>query len=172
MAHKNITLAGFMGTGKSTVGRLVAERLGWRFVDTDTVIAARSGRTIAQIFAQDGETAFRQLEAEVCPEMTALSHQVIAVGGGALLNPTIRECVEAHSLLIALACDLDEIIRRVGDDPARPLFVSDRDRLARLLDARADHYATLPYHIDTTHLTPEQTAEEVFRLWQHCQQNR
>jgi shikimate kinase len=169
VAHKNITLAGFMGTGKSTVGRLVAERLGWRFVDTDTIIESRSGRTIAQIFEQDGETTFRQLEATVCPEMAALCHQVIAVGGGALLNPVIRECVEAHSVLIALTCDLDEIMQRVGDDPARPLFAPDRERLAHLMDARADHYASLPYHIDTTHLTPEQTAEEVFRLWQ---QNR
>jgi shikimate kinase len=169
MAHKNITLAGFMGTGKSTVGRLVAERLGWRFVDTDEVIEARSGRTIAEIFAQDGESAFRKFEAEVCPEMAALCHQVIAVGGGALLNPVIRECVQAHSLLIALTCDLDEIIRRVGDAPARPLFAPDREHLARLLETRAEHYASLPHHIDTTHLTPEQTAEEVFRLWQ---QNR
>jgi shikimate kinase len=167
--HKNITLAGFMGTGKSTVGRLVAERLGWRFVDTDVIIEARSGRTIAEIFAQDGESAFRQLEAEVCPEMAALCHQVIAVGGGALLNPTIRECVQQHGLLIALTCDLDEIIRRVGDPPARPLYIPDREHLARLLASRAEHYASLPYHINTTHLTPEQVAEEVFRLWQ---QNR
>jgi shikimate kinase len=169
MAHRNITLAGFMGTGKSTVGRLIAERLGWRFVDTDEIIEARSGHTIAEIFAQDGESAFRQLEAVVCPEMAALFHQVIAVGGGALLNPTIRDCVEAHSLLIALTCDLDEIMRRVGDDPARPLFAPDREQLARLLEARAAHYASLPHHIDTTRLTPEQVAEEVFHLWQ---QNR
>lgn len=166
VTHKNITLAGFMGTGKSTVGRLVAERLGWRFVDTDLIIEARGGRTIAEIFAQDGESAFRQLEAEVCPEMAALCHQVIAVGGGALLNPVIRDCVEAHSLLITLTCDLDEIVRRVGDAPARPLYTPDRERLARLLAERADHYASLPYHIDTTSLIPEQVAEEVFRLWQ------
>jgi shikimate kinase len=169
MTHKNITLAGFMGTGKSTVGRLVAARLGWRFVDTDVIIETRGGRKITEIFAQDGESAFRQLEAEVCPEMAALCHQVIAVGGGALLNPVIRECVEAHSLLIALTCDLDEIIRRVGDAPARPLYTSDRVHLAQLLASRAEHYASLPYHIDTTSLTPEQVAEEVFRLWQ---QNR
>jgi shikimate kinase len=169
MIHKNITLAGFMGTGKSTVGRLVAERIGWRFVDTDVIIEARSGRTIADIFAQSGEAAFRQLEAEVCPQMAALCHQVIAVGGGALLNPAICECVKAHSLLVTLTCDLDEIIRRVGDAPARPLYAPDREHLTRLLASRADHYASLPHHIDTTHQTPEQTAEEVFRLWQ---QNR
>jgi shikimate kinase len=169
VAHKNITLAGFMGTGKSTAGPLVAKRLGWRFIDTDEIIETRSGHTIAEIFAQDGESGFRQLEAAVCPEMVALCHQVIAVGGGALLNAAIRECVEAHSLLITLTCDLDEVIRRVGDAPARPLYAPDREHLAQLLAARADHYASLPNHIDTTRLTPEQTAEEVFRLWQ---QNR
>jgi shikimate kinase len=169
MPHRSIVLAGFMGTGKTTTGHIVATRLGWRFVDTDAVIEARSGRTIAQIFAADGEAAFRALEAVVCPEMAAIVHQVVAVGGGALLNPAIRDGVEAQSLVVGLTCDLDEIIRRVGDDPARPLFVPDRAALERLLAARAAHYASLPHSIDTTHRTPEQTAEEVIRLWQ---QNR
>lgn len=169
MEHQNIVLAGFMGTGKTTVGRLVAEQLGWQFVDTDAIIAARAGRTIAQIFEQDGETAFRQLEAVVCPETAAIPHRVIAVGGGALLNPTIRACVEERGLIICLTCDLDEIVRRVGDDPSRPLFAPDRERLARLLESRAGHYASLRHSIDTTRLTPEQTTEEVIRLWQ---QNR
>jgi shikimate kinase len=166
VAHKNITLAGFMGTGKTTVGQLAAERLGWQFADTDALIEKRYGRTITQIFEQDGEAVFRQLEAAICPEMAALCHQVIAVGGGALLNPSIRTCIEARSLLIGLTCDLDEIMRRVGNDPSRPLFAPDREALARLLASRAGHYASLPHHIDTTYRTPEQTAEEVIRLWQ------
>ncbi len=166
MTHRSIVLAGFMGTGKTTTGRIVAARLGWRFVDTDAVIEARSGRTVAQIFESDGESAFRALEAVVCPEMAAIVHQVVAVGGGALLNPAIRACVEAQSLIVCLTCDLDEVIRRVGDDPARPLFAPDRAALEPLLESRAAHYASLPHAIDTTHRTPEQTAEEVVRLWQ------
>lgn len=162
-------LAGFMGTGKTTIGRLVAGRLGWRFVDTDDVITARAGRTIAEIFEQDGEATFRQLEAAVCRDMAALSHQVIAAGGGALLDPRVYAAFTACGLVICLTCDLDEIIRRVGDDPARPLFAPDRDRLAHLLAERADHYARLPHHIDTTRLSPAQAAEEVIRLWE---QNR
>jgi shikimate kinase len=164
--HCNLVLAGFMGTGKSTVGQLVADRLGWRLVDTDTVIEARAGATIAEIFERGGESAFRELEATVCRDVAALCHQVISVGGGALLNPAVRAVFAVRDLVICLTCDLDIIIQRVGNDPARPLFSVDREKLARLLDSRADHYASLPYHVDTSELSPEQAAEEVIRLWQ------
>lgn len=169
MAHKNIALAGFMGTGKSTVGQIVAERLGWRFVDMDAVISERAGRSIAQIFADDGEASFRQLEAAACGDAAAGCHCVIAVGGGALLNADVRATVAARAVVITLRCDLETIIRRVGHDPARPLFSTERERLAGLLASRAAHYDSLPHQIDTTHLSPHAVAEEVIRLWQ---QNR
>jgi shikimate kinase len=159
----NIALAGFMGTGKSTVGKLAAKRLGMAFVDTDEVIVARAGRPIAEIFAQDGEQAFRKLEADVCLEIGSGSGQVIALGGGALLNPQVREAFVARNLVICLTCALDEIVRRVGDDPSRPLFVA--DRVAALFASRADHYNSLPHCIDTTHLGPQQVVEEIVRLW-------
>ncbi len=163
---RNIALWGFMGTGKSTAGRLVAARLGLAFVDTDAVIEARAGRTIADIFAQEGEPAFRALEAAVCQEVAAGREQVIAAGGGALLDPAVFDALAASSLLVNLTCDLDEILRRVGDDPARPLFAGERARLARLLADRAAHYARVSHQIDTTHLAPHDVAEEIIRLWQ------
>ncbi|MEB2287216.1 MAG: shikimate kinase [Anaerolineae bacterium] len=161
----NLVLAGFMGTGKSTVGRLVAGRLGLAFVDTDAAIERRAGRSIAQIFAQDGETAFRRIEAEVCREIAAGRDQVIAVGGGALLDDSARRAFAQSSLIVCLTASLDEILRRVGDDPARPLFSADRERLAALCAARAAHYASLPHAVDTTTRTPAEIAEEVMRLW-------
>ena len=164
--HCNIVLAGFMGTGKSTIGQLVADRLGWRLVDTDTVIEERAGKIIAEIFEQDGEAAFRELEATVCRDMAALCHQVIAVGGGALVNPDVQAVFAARDLVICLTCDLDTIIQRVGDDPTRPLFSVDREKLSQLLDSRADHYASLPHQVGTTELSPEEAAEEVVQLWQ------
>jgi shikimate kinase len=164
--HCNIVLAGFMGTGKSTVGKLVADRLGWRLVDTDTVIEERVGKTIAEIFALDGESGFRAREAAVCADMAALCHQVIAVGGGALITPAVQEVFAVRDLVICLTCNLDTIIQRVGDDPARPLYSANREKLTRLFDSRADHYASLPHHVNTTDLSPEQAAEEVIRLWQ------
>ena len=154
-----------MGTGKSTIGKLAAERLGMAFVDTDEVIVERAGKAISEIFAQEGEPAFRKLEAEVCLEIGGGSGQVIGLGGGALLNEKVREAYVARNLVICLTCDLDEIVRRVGDDPSRPLFVA--DRVAALLASRAEHYNSLPHCIDTTPLSPEQVVEEVVRLWEN-----
>jgi len=169
MSRNTLALAGFMGTGKSTVGRLVAERLGWRFVDTDQVIEARAGCTVADIFATQGESAFRQLEAEVCADLAAQDRIVIALGGGALLNPHTQTIMLASSLLICLDATLDTLIARVGDDPTRPLFNADHDRLAALYTTRAVHYASLPHHIDTSDITPAAVAEEVLTLWHQHQ---
>ncbi len=162
---RNIVLAGFMGTGKSTVGRLVARGLGWTLVDTDRVIESCAGRTIAELFATDGEAVFRQLEAEVCLEAAGGSELVIAVGGGALLDERVRAACAATGLIVCLRCDLDEILRRVGHDPARPLFSTERERLADLLAARAAHYDSLPYQVDTTGRAPDHVAGEVIALW-------
>ncbi|NLX08069.1 MAG: shikimate kinase [Chloroflexi bacterium] len=162
----NLVLAGFMGTGKTTVGQLLAQQLGLAFVDTDTLIEARAGRRIADIFAHEGEAAFRQIEAEVCMQVASARAQVIATGGGALLNPEVRQAFAASGLLICLTANLDTIIERVGHDPTRPLFGGERERLARLLEARADVYDSLPHQVDTTGRSPQQVAEEIRRLWQ------
>ncbi len=162
--RSNIVLAGFMGTGKSTAGRIAAGRLGMAFVDTDALIEAEAGRSIAAIFATEGEAAFRRLEAAACQRIAAQAGQVIAVGGGALLDAATRAACEANGLVICLSASPDEIVRRIGDDPARPLSGS-RAAVERLLVERAAHYASLPHHISTTGRTPERVAEEIIRLW-------
>jgi shikimate kinase len=164
---RNIVLAGFMGTGKTTVGQIVAARTGLAFVDTDAVIVARAGRSIAEIFAAQGEPAFRALEAEVCADLAAGGGQVIATGGGALLDPRTVAAFADGNLFVCLTCDLDEIARRIGDDPLRPLARDGIERLARLLESRRPIYARVPHQIDTSSLTPQQAAEEIIRLWQH-----
>jgi shikimate kinase len=167
--RRNIVLAGFMGVGKSAVGRIVAERLGLRFVDTDDLIAAEAGQSIAAIFENNGEPTFRRIEAEVCQRVAAQGGQVIASGGGALLDPAIRAAFEASGLVVCLCADLDAIIQRVGVDPSRPLFANKHGQLTRLLAARAALYDSLPHQIDTTHLSPERVAEEIISLWkQHA----
>ncbi len=163
--ERNLILAGFMGTGKTTVGQLVAAKLGMPFVDTDPEVEKRAGRSVANIFATSGEAAFRKLEAEVCQQLATVRGQVIATGGGALLDPASRQALEANGLVICLTCDLDEITQRIGSGASRPLYADDRARLEELLAQRASLYDSLPYHVDTTHRRPEQVAEEIVELW-------
>ena len=162
----NIILTGFMGTGKTAVGREVAVRLGRPFVDLDDLIVQRAGKSIPEIFAQDGEPVFRALEAAVCGEMAAPAGLVIATGGGAVVNSANREALAAGGTVICLEADLETILQRVGRGDDRPMLASP-DRVARireLLAARADAYAALPHHLDRTHLTIPATAERVMGI--------
>ena len=159
----NLALAGFMGTGKSTVGRVIADRLGMGFVDTDSEIEAAAGASIPDLFAR-GEALFRKYESVVCLQAALGSGQVIALGGGALLNPNTRAAFEASALIVCLDASLDDIVARVGADPHRPLF-GDRAAVLDLLAARGEHYASLPHHVETTGRTPAAVAEEVIALW-------
>ena len=126
----------------------------------------RAGKSIPEIFAQDGEPAFRALEAAVCGEMAAPAGLVIATGGGAVVNPANREALAAGGTVICLETDLETILQRVGRGDDRPMLASP-DRVARireLLAARAEAYATLPHHLDRTRLTIPATAERVMGI--------
>ncbi len=163
---KNIVLTGFMGTGKTTIGREVARRLGRLFVDMDGVIEQRVGKPIARIFAEEGEETFRRMEAELCRELCAGDGLVIATGGGTLVNPENRARMAERGVVICLEADPEEILRRVGNDSGRPLLqVSDRRaRIAELLAARRSAYAAIPWHVDTTGRSVEEAVEEVLRI--------
>jgi shikimate kinase len=164
MAKANIVLAGFMGTGKTTIGQIVTDRLRMPFIDLDDAIVAEAGQPIAQIFADRGEATFRHLEAQIAQQIAAQSGQVIATGGGTLLNADTRAAFARSSLLVCLTADPETILERVAGDEMRPL-AQDHETLIRLMGDRAALYASLPYHVDTTDRTPEQVAEEVIRLW-------
>lgn len=163
-ARKNIVLTGFMGTGKTTVGQMVADRLGMNFADTDLMIVNRAGKSIEAIFAQDGEGVFRQLEKDVCRQMAKQNNQVIATGGGSVVDKETRLILEEHGMVICLMADIETIIRRIGGDRSRPLL-GEREQIASLMERRAGIYAGLPYHIDTTGKTPDRVADEVIHLW-------
>jgi shikimate kinase / 3-dehydroquinate synthase len=166
MTEHNIILTGFMGTGKTAVGREVAARTGRPFVDLDDLIVQRAGKSIPEIFAQDGEPAFRALEAAICGEMAAPAGLVIATGGGAVVNPANREALAAGGTVICLEADLETILQRVGQGDDRPMLASpDRvERIRELLATRAEAYAALPHHLDRTHLTIPATAERVMGI--------
>lgn len=162
---KNIVLTGYMGTGKSTVGRLVAAELGREFVDMDTLIEQCEGRPIPRIFAENGEAYFRQLEADLCRKLAEQEDLVIATGGGALVPEANLRVVEAGGLVVCLDCDPAVLWQRIGQSEDRPMLAErDEDRfvrLAALLEQRAPAYGRIKHHLDVTHLSPEEAARRI-----------
>ncbi len=162
---KNIILTGFMGTGKSTVGRLVATELQRDFVDMDALIEQRESRTISQIFAEAGEAYFRQLEAGLCRELAARQGLVVATGGGALVPEQNLQVMESSGLVICLDCEPTVLWQRIGHSQDRPML-AERDegrfaRLAALLKQRAPAYGRIKHHVDVTHLSAEEAAQRI-----------
>jgi shikimate kinase len=158
----SIVLTGFMGTGKSTVGRIVAERLGRDFVDTDGLIASRYG-PIPAIFEHDGEVGFRRHERTVAAELAERGGLVIAGGGGMLLDEEAAAALEGAGVVICLVAEPSEILARVAADGAdRPLLggPDPAGRIAHLLEERAAVYGRYP-QVDTTGRTPEEVADAV-----------
>jgi shikimate kinase len=147
-----IFLIGPMGAGKSTVGRVLADNLERRFVDSDQEIERRVGQTIAQIFASDGEAAFRLIEADT---IEALSHEpaVIALGGGALTSPGVLEKLVERGDLVYLRASVDVLMARIGDPASRPLLagLDDETRragVAAMLEERRGLYERAKYVVD------------------------
>jgi shikimate kinase len=166
--RKNLVLSGFMGTGKTQVGRAVAERLGRPFVDMDHVIEARFGMPTWDIFEQRGEPFFREQEALLCRELSGREGLVIATGGGALASDTNREVMQARGVLVCLSAEPEEIIRRLkAEHNGRPMLKGDdlSRRVSALLAQRRAAYAAIPHQVDTTGLTIEQVADAVVALW-------
>jgi shikimate kinase len=165
---RNIILTGFMGTGKSTIGRLVAAQLQRDFVDMDTLIEQRQGRPISQIFADEGEPYFRQLEADLCRELAARQGLVIATGGGALVLEQNLAVMERRGLVICLDCEPEALWQRIGHSEDRPMLAErDQDRFARLaalLEQRAPAYGRIEHHLDVTRLSPAEAARQVCEL--------
>ncbi len=165
MTHPNIILTGFMGTGKTKIGRILAEMLDRPFLDMDAVLVERFAKPISAVFAEDGEAVFRAAESALCVELAAQSGLVISTGGGALVNPANRDALSATGTVVCLTATVDEILARTDGDNDRPLMGADRAarraRLESLLAARADAYAAIPIQIDTTGKPPAQIIAQI-----------
>jgi shikimate kinase len=164
-SEPNLVLAGFMGTGKTTVGQLLAASLGRPFVDTDALVEAAAGMTIAEIFARQGEAAFRAHEREACREVAGRRGLVVAIGGGALLDPANRAALEGSGVLVLLTCERQTLAARLRESARRgerPLLAGDLERtIERLLEQREPVYSAVRLQVDTTRATPQQVAEQV-----------
>lgn len=163
-----IFLIGFMGTGKSSVGRLLADRLGWARVDVDEEIVKAERRAIADIFASEGEEAFRDIEARVLADIAASGKpMIVATGGGAVLRESNRTVMLAHGCVAALKASPETIIARVERDEARPLLQGNAaKRVYELLEQRKHAYDFAHVTVDTTDLTPEEVAGRIIRHWE------
>ena len=162
--HKLIYLLGFMGSGKSTVGPLLARGLGWPFIDLDQVIEAGQGVTIREIFEQAGEPFFRQLEQAALTEMARTEPAVIALGGGTFVQPGNVELVHASGgIAIWLDSPLEELRRRCAGMTNRPLF-RDAESFANLLEQRLPYYQLADYRISTEGQSPEEVVESILHL--------
>ncbi|QOT00792.1 AAA family ATPase [Brevibacterium sp. JNUCC-42] len=162
MQQTNIILIGFMGTGKSTVGEQLAQRLNYERCDLDEEIVKTAGKSISQIFAEDGEEMFRQWETDVLLRLVDGYRRVIITGGGAVLRPENVQVMLQHGKVVALTADEQEIIRRVERDQDRPLLQGNvREKVRGLLQARAGAYDFAPVQVDTTGKTIEEIVDEI-----------
>ncbi|MBG0856736.1 shikimate kinase [Streptomyces spinoverrucosus] len=162
MSGPLVVLVGPMGVGKSTVGRLLAERLGVGFRDTDEDIVAEQGRTIADIFVEDGESAFRAIEKQAVHTALAEHTGVLALGGGAILDADTRGLLAGHHV-VYLSMDVDEAARRTGLNTARPLLaINPRKQWRELMEARRHLYVEVARSVVATDdRTPEEVTQEV-----------
>ena len=159
----NLALIGFMGTGKTSVGRLVADNLGFDFLDTDELIQSHTGRTIADIFAKDGEPAFRALEKQVIQEISTRAKTVIATGGGLPTNAENLAVLKSFALVVCLWASPEKIWERVRHQSHRPLLhdANPQKKIRELLAVREPFYKQADVLINTDLRSVREAAQQI-----------
>lgn len=163
----NLALIGFMGTGKTSVGRLMADQLHFDYLDTDDMIQFRTGRTITSIFREDGEAAFRELEQQVVRELAARRRTVISTGGGLPTNAENLASLKTHALTVCLWASPEKIWERVRNQTHRPLLCGPNPRLkiAELLAAREPFYRQADVLINTDLRSVREVVQQVIHQY-------
>ena len=162
-APHRIALIGFMGSGKTTVGRLVAAGLGYRFLDLDVLIVENAGKSIRAIFDDEGEEAFRRIESDALYSVREMNRLVIATGGGAPIRQENQEFFENLASTFSLEVSFEEFLNRAGRDPARPLLDRSEKELEKLYNFRVPIYRSLGHCIRTDSRTPRDIAAEILK---------
>lgn len=166
MKNRNIILIGFMGTGKTVTGRALAERTGMKLVDMDSSIEERAGRPISDIFATDGEAAFRAMERTLVQELSQQTGLIISTGGGIVLNPDNLTDFGKNGLIVCLTASPETIFQRLENDTTRPLLSGDKKgQIAALLEKRKPLYAAIRHQIDGDALGPDERASAILDLY-------
>ena len=162
MPADNVILVGFMGAGKTSVGRLLARRLGRCFVETDDMIVAREGRSIPEIFRVDGEERFRQLEAEMLEALTLKSGEVVATGGGLPCREGRMEALRELGTVVWLAGDLAGLLERARRTGGRPMLAGRTEaELLTLYRSREPYYRRAHVTVETGGLGPDQVVARI-----------
>jgi shikimate kinase len=158
-----IFLVGFMGAGKTTVGRALARQLQWDFFDLDDLIERRAGKSVQAIFADSGESEFRRLEREALQSSSELVRTVIALGGGAYVSEENRASLRLIGTTVWLDCPLEVCLRRISGDRSRPLLGGE-DEMRELLERRGSAYAQADFAVQGGSYSPELLAVEITKL--------
>ena len=159
----NIVLVGFMGTGKSAVGRVIAQKLEFHFIDTDDVIEQTSKAKISDIFAEHGEDYFRDLESQAVKSVALMKNQVVATGGGVVLRSSNIDLLRTGGPIFCLNATPKAIWDRVRSSRSRPLLRGPEPlkKIETLLDKRAPYYASADHQIETTGVSVDRVADEI-----------
>lgn len=162
---RNIFLVGFMGAGKTTVGRVLAGRLGYRYCDSDKVIETKAGKTIPEIFSGLGEDRFRELESETLESLAGKTKQVIATGGGTVMRDRNWDAMKKGGVTVYLKAPAEVIWNRIKHSKTRPLLNVDNplDAAKELLEERIPFYEKADLTVDTESLSVEEIASEIVK---------
>ena len=173
MTRRNIILTGFMGCGKTTVGRMLAEKLDYDFIDTDNLIEKRSGMTIQEIFAIKGEKSFREMESNIARELGVREGLIISTGGGMMLNLKNISALGTNGQVFCLVATPEEILERISSDKNgnRPLLDAKKplERIVELMRYRQKYYRQFT-QISTSGKTPEEITRHLITIYQSQQE--
>ncbi|HZK53211.1 MAG TPA: shikimate kinase [Desulfosporosinus sp.] len=158
---RNIVLIGFMGTGKSSVGKRLAQSLAWDFVDTDLVIGEVTNLSVTEIFRRHGETRFRSEEKIVVARLSQKEQIVIATGGGTVVDPANLQALARNGFIVGLHATVDTILSRVGQKNERPLLKGTKEAIEKLWLKRQECYAQADFTVDTTQKDINEVVNEI-----------
>jgi len=171
MPDRPVILTGFMGSGKSSIGKLLANSLGCVFIDLDSVIVKEAGKTINKIFAENGEGAFRKLESECLQKVLKNGVSVVAGGGGVVVAESNRRLMRDRGYVINLSASLASVLKRLAGAIDRPLYTGQDavNRVQKLMEERKQFYADADIRIDTDNKSVEDVVLEILKVLRELQ---